>query len=142
MLKKHRTEQLEQRLRLGSQWEEHNLIFTQWNGAPMHTTTPRQWLGKFNKRHNERIQADDKLLDSEKSAQTLPVIPYHGLRHTSATLLISQNIDIKTASARLGHSQASTFTDIYSHFLKSADRKAADTLENLLTRDSKKEHAQ
>ena len=56
----------------------------------------------------------------------------HGLRHTSATLLISQNIDVKTVSNRLGHSQASTTIDIYTHALKQLDKKAAETLDNLL----------
>jgi len=81
MLKKHKTEQLEQRLKLGDQWQDHNLIFTAWNGLPMHMSTPRQWLTKFVTRHNAQIVADEKLSSDEKKALTLPVIPYHGLRH-------------------------------------------------------------
>ncbi len=52
--------------------------------------------------------------------------------HTSATLLISENVDIRTVSARLGHAQTSTTMNIYAHSLKELDEKAADTLGNLL----------
>ena len=65
-------------------------------------------------------------------AELLPDIPLHGLRHTSATLLISQNVDIRTVSGRLGHAQTSTTMNIYSHQLQSMDEKAAGTLETLL----------
>ena len=37
----------------------------------------------------------------------LPSIPFHGLHHTSATLLIASKQDVRTVSARLGHAQAS-----------------------------------
>ena len=46
----------------------------------------------------------------------------------------SQNIDVKTVSNRLGHSQASTTIDIYTHALKQLDKKAAETLHNLLVK--------
>ena len=68
-----------------------------------------------------------RLMENKK----LPDIPLHGLRHTSATLLISKNVDIRTVAGRLGHAQTSTTTDIYSHFLKRADTAASDTLEEL-----------
>lgn len=141
LLRRHYNEQTEQRFRLGSEWIGTGHIFTQWNGAPMHTATPRQWLTKFIKRHNERIAADTTLTKEDKAALTLPLIPYHGLRHTSATLLIAGNADIKTVSARLGHTLTSTTADVYSHQLRTADKKAADLLENTLTKANKKGQA-
>ena len=53
-----------------------------------------------------------------KEEEKLPEISLHGLRHTSATLMISQNVDIRTVSNRLGHAQTSTTLDIYSHALQ------------------------
>ena len=141
LLREHRVEQVEQRFKLGDQWEDNNLIFTQWNGKPMHTATPRQWLTKFLTRYNERIASDADISPNDKEVLTLPLIPYHGLRHTSATLLIAGNADIKTVSARLGHTLTSTTADVYSHQLRTADRKAADLLENTLTQNSKKGQA-
>lgn len=58
----------------------------------------------------------------------MPVINFHGLRHTNATLLIS----VATVSARLGHAQITTTYNFYVHPLKSHDRTAGNVLENLL----------
>lgn len=62
----------------------------------------------------------------------LPDLALYGLQHTSATLLISQNIDVRTVSGRLGHAQTSTTMNIYSHQLKKMDEKAAETLGDIL----------
>ena len=56
----------------------------------------------------------------------------HGLRHTSATLLISENVDIRTVSGILGHAKPSTTIDIYAHALQDAARTAADKLDSIL----------
>ena len=62
----------------------------------------------------------------------LPVINFHVLRHTNATLLIGQQIDVATVSARIGHAQITTTYNFYVHPLKSNDKKAENVLENLL----------
>jgi integrase len=122
MLKKYRKEQKELQLTLGDQWQGNNYIFIQRNGKQMDLSTPYQCFKEVIKRYNSAVKDE-----SEK----LPDIPLHGLRHTSATLLISENIDVNTVSARLGHAQTSTTLNIYSHALKKMDEKASDTLENL-----------
>lgn len=121
--KDYRKEQLQYRMAIGSQWQGNNYIFIQWNGQQMHPDTPYKTFKKIIRKHNTHAP------DSEK----LPEIPLHGLRHTSATLLISQNIDVRTVSARLGHAQTSTTMDIYSHALQKMDEKAADALDTLLS---------
>lgn len=62
-------------------------------------------------------------------------VPLHGLRHTSATILIAEGIDIKNISGRLGHSNADTTLNVYSHALVDIDRLACDTLEKCLFED-------
>ena len=57
--------------------------------------------------------------------------PLHALRHTSATLLLSGGVDIKTVSARLGHSSLEV-TQLYLHLIGDADQKAAEVLESIL----------
>lgn len=64
-----------------------------------------------------------------------PEVPLHGLRHTSATILISQGVNIKSVSSRLGHSRTDTTLDIYSHALYEVDRSATDTIEDFLFGD-------
>lgn len=57
---------------------------------------------------------------------------FHDLRHTQATLLIGNGIDIKTVQSRLGHSRAATTLDIYACALPENDRKAANLLGGLI----------
>lgn len=54
----------------------------------------------------------------------LPLIPQQ----------IANNQDIRSVSARLGHAETSTTLNIYTHFLESTDKKAADILENVLVK--------
>lgn len=123
LLREHRRQQLRYRLSLGTYWKGDNYIFTQSDGSQMYPSTPYATFQKIIKRYNDSLPPD---------APPLPRIPLHGLRHTSATLLISQNVDVRTVSGRLGHAQTSTTMNIYSHQLQSVDRKAASVLDDLL----------
>jgi integrase len=123
LVKKYRTEQLEYKLSIGDQWQGDNYVFIQASGKQMHLATPYGTFKDIIKKYNDTI---------EKDKFKLPDIPLHGLRHTSATLLISENIDVRTVSARLGHAQTSTTMNIYAHSLKKLDEKAADALGNIL----------
>lgn len=123
--REYRKEHMEYKLAIGSQWQGDNYIFIQWNGKQMYPDTPSSTFKKIIKRYNSSIE------DKEKR---LPDISLHGLRHTSATLLISQNIDVRTVSNRLGHAQTSTTMDIYSHALQKMDEKAANALDDLLSK--------
>ncbi len=59
----------------------------------------------------------------------LPRIRFHDLRHTSATLLLQENVHPKVVSERLGHSGIRITLDIYSHVLPGMQEQAAQTLE-------------
>ena len=45
----------------------------------------------------------------------LPCLTAHGLRHTSATLMLASAVPPKVAAERLGHADATLFTNLYSH---------------------------
>ena len=45
----------------------------------------------------------------------LPVIKFHGLRHSFATRCIEGKADVKTVSVLLGHSNISTTMNLYVH---------------------------
>lgn len=62
---------------------------------------------------------------------------FHDLRHTQATLLIGNGVDIKTVQSRLGHSRAATTLDIYASALPENDRKAADLFGSLIGNEQK-----
>lgn len=125
LARQYRKKQIKQRFKLGDAWKGDNHVFIQWDGRQMYPSTPYGVFKDVIRRYNASVEDDRK---------KLPDIPLHGLRHTSATLLISQNVDVRTVSGRLGHAQTSTTTDIYSHFLKRADEAASDTLEGLLVK--------
>jgi integrase len=63
---------------------------------------------------------------------SLPYITFHQLRHTNASLLIGQDVDVATVSKRLGHADKSVTLRTYAHAIKEHDREAADALGNLL----------
>ena len=56
----------------------------------------------------------------------------HALRHTFATLLLSNNVEIKTVSELLGHSDISITYNTYIHVIKEQKKKALDTIPNIL----------
>ncbi len=58
-------------------------------------------------------------------------VTLHSLRHTNISLQIMAGIDEKTVAGRVGHSQTSTTTDIYSHFMHTSDVKASNVLDKI-----------
>ncbi len=67
----------------------------------------------------------------------LPDIRFHDLRHTSATLLLSQGVHPKVVQERLGHSQISVTLDTYSHVLPTMQIEAAGKFDQMLRRKAK-----
>jgi len=62
----------------------------------------------------------------------LPLVTFHALRHTHASLLIRDGVDILTISRRLGHSRASITLDVYGHLIGGADEAAAKAIEKVM----------
>ena len=60
-----------------------------------------------------------------KKAGIAENIPFHGLRHTFATLAIQQGIDAKTVSSILGHYSAGFTLDTYTHVTNEMQKDAA-----------------
>ena len=50
----------------------------------------------------------------------------HTVRHSHASLLLADGVDLATVSARLGHSSVRTTADIYSHAIRGKDQDAAE----------------
>lgn len=62
----------------------------------------------------------------------LPDKRFHDLRHTAATLLLSQGVHPKVVQELLGHSTISMTMDVYSHVLPSMQQDAIGKLNQLL----------
>ena len=86
-------------------------LFQQPNGDPM---VPRTFTYRF------------KMILRENG---LPVdLNVHSLRHTNASMLIAQGVDVRTVAGLLGHAQPSTTLDIYSHAFDKNKRLAGQKL--------------
>lgn len=63
----------------------------------------------------------------------LPRIRFHDLRHTAATLLLSQGVHPKIVSEMLGHSQVGITLDLYSHVTPTMQQAAIDAMDRIVT---------
>lgn len=66
-------------------------------------------------------------------AAGLPPMPFHALRHTTASLLLSQGLHPRVVADQLGHSRVGLTLDTYSHVIPALRRDAADEMERMLT---------
>jgi integrase len=57
---------------------------------------------------------------------------FHDLRHTAATLMLSQNVHPKIVSERLGHASVHITLDTYSHVLPHLQDEAAAAMDRIL----------
>ena len=57
---------------------------------------------------------------------------FHDCRHTHATWLLEQNVDIKTISERLGHKSIRITLDTYAHVVPKLQQGAVDVLQDIL----------
>lgn len=110
LLQEYRLWQNQERLRLGSYYQDQAFVFAQDTGKPMHPDSVTDWLNKFSKRHS------------------LPHINPHAFRHTMASMLYFNGVDSVSISKRLGHAQVSTTANIYAHVMEEADQRSADIL--------------
>ena len=118
-LRQHRAAQLAERLAMGPAWEEQGLVFSNEVGKPI-------------ERGNLVRRSFLPLLERAG----LPRIRFHDLRHTAATLLLSQGTHPKVVQERLGHSTIAVTLDVYSHILPTMQLEAATKLDGLLSRSA------
>lgn len=60
-------------------------------------------------------------------------LKFHELRHTQATQLIANGVDIKTVQNRLGHASPTLTMSFYAHVLPENDQRAATLIGNLFS---------
>lgn len=114
LLTEFRLWQNKRRLKAGADWIQTDRLFTTKNGEPLSPDSISCWFKRF-----IRISG-------------LPIVTLHSLRHSNATLMIAEDVDIATVSKRLGHSNTATTLNIYTHALKSRDKVAAEKLDDIL----------
>ncbi len=98
---------------MGDTWTGTDRLFISECGKRFYPGTALQWVHKI------------------CDAAGLPHRTVHSLRHTNITMQIAAGVPLVTVAGRAGHARTSTTTDIYSHFLKSSDKTAAEKLEQI-----------
>lgn len=107
LLRKYWAWQIERRLLAGDQWQDTGYVFTRADGTAQNPNTANWVLNTFCDRHGfERVHP-------------------HIFRHTFASILLSNGIDVLTVSKTLGHADTSTTLDTYGHVIEDAKRRAA-----------------
>jgi integrase len=111
VLRSHRKRQLQERMLAGSDWRDFGLAFTTKRGTPIE---PRNFTRDF-KRMLKKVGLSGSLR-------------LHDLRHSCASLLLSQNVHPRVVMELLGHSQISLTMNTYSHVVPSLMREAAEKM--------------
>ena len=111
-LEKHRARQDNEK---GSWKEDHGLVFPNIHGEPRSQREPM-------------IKALKKAL----AKAGLPVVRFHDLRHTAATLMLSKGVHPKIVSEMLGHGDVAFTLTVYSHVLKGMQKGATQAIDEAL----------
>jgi integrase len=115
-LRSHLERQLVEIDQAGDLWQENGLIFASEVGEPL----------------DRRFITTHRFKPLLKRAR-LPQIRFHDLRHTCATLLLSQNVNPKVVSEMLGHASIAITLDTYSHVLPTMQESAVAAIDSTLS---------
>jgi len=116
-LRSHRVRQNEERLGVGSEWQDNDLVFPDERGQPL---TPRTLYRVSFKRVLKRAGLPETITFHEAT------------RHTCATMLLGRGVHPKIVQELLGHATISITLDTYSHVLPGMDDGLADTIDEAL----------
>jgi integrase len=110
----HRRTQRERQIRIGELWQDHDLVFPSNLGKPL---SSRNVLRTFH-----------HALD----AAGLTKRGLHALRHSAATILVTQGVPLEVVADMLGHSSIRVTADVYSHFVLSRQEQAAAVMDDIM----------
>lgn len=113
-LREHRRRQAAERLLVGPGWVDHDLMFADPAGGPMHPEA-------VSMRFARRVRLYE-----------LPKLTVHGLRHTWATMALSAGVHPKVVQERLGHATIGITLGVYSHVTKGMGRAAGQLVADLI----------
>lgn len=110
MLRRHRADQKQDRLRAGVEWTDSGLVFTTELGGPV---DPRNLLG---------------VIEAAAKSAKLDGVGVHTLRHSAAVAWLEAGVHIKAVADLLGHSSIAITGDVYGHTSDDTARAAVNGL--------------
>lgn len=114
LLSLYHEQQENERAICGENWQDSGYVFVSEFGKPIHPNSIYNWFNRF----LERCGIEKRSI--------------HSMRHTTATLLIMNGVNVKLVSGRLGHNNTQTTNNIYASYIKEADELVSDTLSDIL----------
>jgi len=108
----HRKRQLEERLVMGSSWQESGYVFVQESGEPLDVGTPTKLFRKIGNKAKLRPTR------------------LHDLRHLHASELLRLGEPLHVVSNRLGHRDPMVTATIYAHVSNEQNETASNTFAN------------
>ncbi|MFC9634341.1 tyrosine-type recombinase/integrase [Streptomyces mirabilis] len=113
-LRAHRARQAQEKEEAGSRWQGSGHVFTRPDGHPIEPATLT--------RHFNALLRDGKLRP----------IRFHDLRHSTATLLLEQGVELVVIKELLGHAHIGVTATVYAHVRLRLQRQAIDLLSHAL----------
>jgi len=136
-LERHRTAQKEKQLAAGKDWQRSDFCFTTGTGRPMDGSLitrdlkkllAKTWMGGSSTCKHKRNRAGACL---DCSATRLPVVSFHGLRHSCASVLLAAGVPMRDVSELLGHSDVRLTLSTYAHVVDANRTKLAGTIDTV-----------
>jgi len=119
LLKKKKHIQTRNKVLLGQEYKDSNLIVTLDDGNYL---SPDYFTKKFS-----QFLKDNKLKH----------IRFHDLRHSYATMMLANGQPLNTVAELMGHSSIRVTSDTYGHVLDETKRKASNEIDNLIFGNAK-----
>ena len=113
-LKRYQARQHIDQREAGEKWKGLGLVFANPTGGPLEAATVHR---------NHQVLCE---------VAEVRYIKFHGLRHTCATLLLEQGVELIAIKELLGHAQIHTTADIYSHVRVRMQRDAIESMAGAL----------
>ena len=113
-LHRHRKRQAEERLAVGSVFDDQDLVFPNLSGGVIIAST---------------LHRSFKIM---LGFAGLPPVRFHALRHTAATLMLEANVNPRVVQEMLGHANIRQTMDTYSHVLPNIQQQAAERMDEML----------
>jgi integrase len=121
---------------LGDKYNNNGFVVCQNNGEPYNPSYISRNYKRVMKEYKHKIIIDK---ESKKYKELslyelleIPLIRFHDLRHTHATLLLKANIHPKIVADRLGHSDINMTLSTYSHILPDMQQQAVNELNKMM----------
>ena len=125
---------------LGDNYNRSGYVVCQNNGEPYQPSYLSRNYKRVMKEYKHKVTVDNETKElSLYELLDIPLIRFHDLRHTHATILLKSNIHPKIVAERLGHSDIKMTLETYSHILPDMQQQAVDALNQIMKKDKNKE---